>query len=95
MLGDEHLRRHVAGPTARVVNVEGMEKLDQPAPLKGCQPQDSWKKLRMLAAQAAHEVQRDIETELEHVIKRQEDGRTPSGVVILHSNMNLARFVGE
>ena len=56
----EHLRRYVARPTACVMNVEGVEEVNQPPFLKRRQAKRGGKKFDALAAKTAHEAQRDV-----------------------------------
>ena len=63
MIGGEHFRRYVARPTAGVVNVEGVEKLNQPPFLKNREAKRSGKKFYALPTKAAHEAQCHIEPE--------------------------------
>ncbi len=53
----------VARPAAGVVNVEGVEKLDQSLSLKRRQAKCRGKKFDALATKAAHKAQCDIEPE--------------------------------
>lgn len=95
MIGGEHFRRYVAGPTARIVNVEGMEKLDQPLFLERRQAKRGGKKFDSLATKTAHEAQRDIEPKFEHAVERQKHSGTPRGLLVLHADMELARSIGD
>lgn len=70
VVGGEHFRCYVSRTTTGVVNIEGVEELDQSSFLKGRQTQGGREKVDALAAKAAGETQRDIEPELEHAIAR-------------------------
>lgn len=63
VIGGEHFRRYVARPTARIVNIEGVEKLDQSLFLKGRQAKRGGKKFDALPSETAHEPQRDVKPE--------------------------------
>ena len=55
MVGAEYFRRDVARATAGIVNVEGVEELNQSPFLEGREPQGGRKKVDALAAKSADE----------------------------------------
>jgi hypothetical protein len=71
VIGGEHFRRDVARSPARVMNVESVEKLDQPLLLKRRKAKRSGKEFDTLATKTAHKAQRDVEPEFKRNVGRQ------------------------
>lgn len=95
MVGAEHFRRDVARATAGVVDVEGMQELNQSPFLERREPQGGREKVQALAAKPAGEAQRDVESELEHAIERQKHGRPSPGLVILQADVEFVCAVND
>ena len=93
VVGGEHFGSDVSWAAAGVVDVEGMEKLDQPPLLEGREPQGRRQKADALAAKSADEASRDVEPEFEHAVARQEYGGALDGLIVLQADMKLARSV--
>jgi hypothetical protein len=55
VVGAEYFRRNLARATAGIVNVEGVEELDQSPFLEGCEPQGGREKVEALAAKSPRE----------------------------------------
>jgi hypothetical protein len=90
MLGGENFHRYVSRPTAGVMNVEGVEKLDQSLFLKRRQAKRRRKKFDALAAKTAHEAQCDIESEFKRNVGRHENGRTRAGPIAGETDVEFA-----
>lgn len=86
--------RNVARSASRLVDVEGVQKLNQAAPLWRCEAKGGRQELDALAAKAAHEAQSDIEPDFERSkIDRQQDRRTFGGIRASQADVDLIRAI--
>ena len=92
----QDLFRDVARATAHVVNVEGMEKLNETVLALRRQSQSLGEKADGLAAQPAYEARCDVEPKIDRCYAdRQENHGAPSGQIAAEPDVELARPIDD
>lgn len=95
MFGAEDYFGDLAWATPKFVDVEGVQKLDEPTLLLKRQAKGSGKKFDALATKTAHEAQCDIKPELKRDVGRQQDGRMCAGLIAGQTNVEFTRAVDD
>jgi len=93
VLGAEDDFGDVAWAAPKFVDVEGVQKLDEPALLLGRQAKRGGEKFDALATKTAHEAQSDIKPEFKRDVGRQQNGRPRAGLMAAQTNVEFARAV--
>lgn len=85
----------VSWSTAKVVNVEGVEELDQAVPALCGQSQRLRQELDRLAAQMPHEARRDIAPKIVGCVGGEQDRGTRASIVPVQAKVQLTGTVGQ
>jgi hypothetical protein len=95
VFGAEDYFGDLAGATPKFVDVEGVQKLDEPALLLRRQAKGGGKKFDALATKTAHEAQCDIKPEFKRDVGRQQNGTSRTGLITAQTNVEFARAVDD
>ena len=93
VFGAEHLGGDVAWATASVVNVKGVQELNQPPFLQRGEPQGGRKQADVAAVKAVDEAQRNVEPHLEDLVDGQHHGGSLGGVVASQPDVQRAESI--
>jgi len=95
VLGAEDYFGDLAWAAPKFVDVECVQKLDEPALLRRRQAKGGGKKFDALATKTAHEAQCDIKPEFKRDVGRQQNGRTCAGLIAGQTNVEFTGAVDD
>jgi hypothetical protein len=95
VFGAEDYFGDLAWAAPKFVDVEGVQKLDEPALLLRRQAKGGGKKFDALATKTAHEAQCDIKPEFKRDVGRQQNGKTCAGLIAGQTNVEFTRAVDD
>jgi hypothetical protein len=95
VFGAEDYFGDLAWAASKFVDVESVQKLDEPALLLRGQAKGGGKKFDALATKTAHEAQCDIKPEFKKDVGRQQNGRTCAGLTAGQTNMEFTGVVDD